>query len=155
MVNFFIIAHACKLPNTFTLGNNKLYFKGQDNVCHTDDATYLDLDKTNYRYQVIQNQPTNPPNDYLLNFYDATQEFGLNAFGVFSEDGNRIIEPNPDGDILLSQIIDSINQHYGRPNNFYLQICRAPCQTVGGKRRKTLKKSLKKKRKNKKRTYKK
>lgn len=155
MVNYFIIAHACKLYATFELGNSKLYFKAPDGNLCTGDTTFLDLNKENYKYIVKQSNPSNQPNDYSLNFYDDIQIFGLNTFGVFSELGERIIHPNPIGDIHLSTIIKTINDASSQPNSFYLQICRAPCRGGGGKQRRTLRKKLKKKRKNKKRTYRK
>jgi hypothetical protein len=156
MVNFFIIAHACKLRETFVLGNNKLIFKGPDNEWYTGDTTQLDLDKDNYHYEVTQRSPLKPPNDYILIFDDLIQEFDMNTFGVFREDNNRVfrvIDPNRQGQVKLSQIIEDINSIFGRPNNFYLQICRKECQyDVGGK---STKKYQNKKRTNKKRTNKK
>ena len=125
----FIHAHACRLNTKIKLpeisGIIKLYFKCKNNECLVGDATQIDLSSKNYIYS------TNVTYDYSLDFYDSMEEFGLNSFGIFTNDANEYpIRMNFDytnlRSINLSEIITFCNTTYNT-TKFYLHICRTPC----------------------------
>ena len=73
----FVIAHACRLTETFNLtkmnsqgnmGKIRLYFKADDNTCVQSDATQIDLDSNNYKNKESQKNPTHKVDDYSLEF---------------------------------------------------------------------------------------
>ena len=146
MDSVFIFAHACRLNTRFVLGNKVLYFKSEENTCAVSDATQIDLDASNFPYEVNQHGgPSSAPYDYSLSFYDPMQDFGLNSFGMFLPWGQRLAD-NPPGDVLLSALINAINAQTGI-TKFYLNICRTPCPTGGKNKNKNKNKIRKSKRK--------
>lgn len=148
----FIHAHACRLDEKFkisdktTKGNMRkirLYFKTDIDTCLEADSTQIDLDPENYKLKESQKAPTHTVYDYSLEFKDPVQDFGLNTFGIFTEDATRLfpqIEINN-----LSHIIEKCNKEY-KTTQFYLHICRTPCKTTPKKTRSKKSKGGKKKR---------
>ena len=143
----FVIAHACKLNTKFHLtkmihpgniGKIRLYFKAEDNTCVQSDATQIDLDSDNYKNKESQQNPRHLVNDYSLTFKDPIQDFGLNTFGIFAEDGTLL--PIYNTHEKLSDVIKIFNELY-KTTKFYLHICRTPCEATPKKRTKNTKKS--------------
>jgi hypothetical protein len=141
----FVIAHACKLNTQFDLtkmktpgntGKIRLYFKADDNTCVQSDATQIDLDANNYKNKESQQNPRHLVDDYSLTFRDPIQDFGLNTFGIFAEDGTLL--PVYNTHEKLSDVIKIYNELY-QTTKFYLHICRTKCEITPKKKRKSKK----------------
>ena len=52
--NIFIFAHGCRLDNKFVSNSIIMNFKNKEGDVCESDATDKDLNKENYKYQVIQ-----------------------------------------------------------------------------------------------------
>ena len=144
MASVFIIAHGCYIPGSkINLGNDKFfYFKSAENTCAISDATQVDVNPSNYPFQVsgASTGPRGTP-DYSLSFTDSTQDFGLNSFGIFTIQGANItrLMPNPVGNVQLSALVNHLSQ--ANYKNFYLNVCRTPCGSSGGKNKKKKRKT--------------
>jgi hypothetical protein len=149
--NVFIHAHACRLDEKFklsdkmtkgNLGKIRLYFKTDIDTCLEADSTQIDLNSENYKIKESQKAPNHIVYDYSLEFKDPVQDFGLNTFGIFTEDAKRLF---PEIEInKLSDIIEKCNKDY-KTTRFYLHICRKLCDTTPKKttRKKTKSKKTK------------
>jgi hypothetical protein len=147
--NIFIHAHACKLAEPIQLPANdiQLFFKGEDNKCLVADSTQIDTNPRNYRFRstITEDGYTD---DYVLGFDDPMAGFGLNTFGIYVKDNANIthrynLEYDQIPAIDLSVIIDNFHRVHNT-KNYYLHICREPCNASKvGKRKPPKKKPLK------------
>ena len=136
----FIHAHACRLDEKFklldkmtkgNLGKIRLYFKTEIDSCLEADSTQIDLNSENYKIKESQKAPNHTVYDYSLEFKDPVQDFGLNTFGIFTEDAKRLF---PEIEInKLSVIIEKCNKDH-KTTKFYLHICRKLCDSTPKKK---------------------
>ena len=168
-MNLFISGHGCRLNEKFKPGQRaKFHFKSPENYdinllpCSIS-IDHTDMNPNNYKYISNQTSPTGIY-DYRITFPDKMWNYGLITTGIFASypngldknflltDDNHLIEDAYN----VHKLSDIVNVFKGLGyENFYLTICRGPCDNLnnevhdvvlGGKKKRRYRKKMKSRR---------